>query len=161
MLSVRQPTSTTGVELLDQPFRPLPVKDTAGLADRLAEAIAQLAAFDITLNPSSRLPAAVRLLRNTSRDNHYPTTVVDIVRLTNAIKLGFNFPAFMRLVQPPGLPGLKEALRRATKGTLDDKGSTGAHRAQSELLLGVTLAAGSLKTMSPMNRPGIAGDSNP
>ncbi len=135
------------------PYRPLQPDATGALADRLEEVLRRLPAFGIAPpHPMSRLPQAVKLLRSIHAAKAYPTTDPELVRVGNAVKAAFNFVSFIDAIQPPGPPGVLESVKHALKGTLDDVGPTKAHRAQSELLVGVTLVGGGVRVGAP--RPG-------
>ncbi|MGH2670474.1 MAG: hypothetical protein ACRDH5_15400, partial [bacterium] len=98
------------------------------------------------------MPQAVKLLRSVHRTKAYPSTDPELVRVGNAVKAAFNFVSFIDAIQPPGPRGVVGSLKRAMNGTLDDVGPTEPHRAQSELLVGVALAAGGVRIGAP--RPG-------
>jgi len=134
------------------PYQPLEPKAAGILADHLEQSLARLPQFGIAVSPAGRLPQAVKLLRSIQQANAYPTTDPELVRVGNAVKAAFNFVSFLDSIKPPGPPGVLEALKRALKGKLDDVGPTAAHRAQSELLVGVTLVGGGVRIGAP--RPG-------
>jgi hypothetical protein len=134
------------------PYQSLEPKATGVLADRLEQALARLPQFGIAVPPAGRLPQTVKLLRSIHQANAYPATDPELVRVGNAVKAAFNFVRFLGSIQPPGPPGVLESVKRALKGKLDDVGPTEAHRAQSELLVGVTLVGGGVRVGAP--RPG-------
>ncbi len=141
------------------PYRPLEPDATGALADRLEEALARLSQFGIPApHSATRLAKAVGLLRAIHAARAYPATDAELVRVGNAVKAAFNFIALIDAIQPPGPPAVVQSLKKALKGTLNDVGPTEAHRAQSELLVGVTLAAGGIRIGAPRTAAGTTPD---
>jgi len=146
------------LSVLVRPYEPLPPKGAVVLADRLEQSISLLPSFGIKVNPSSRLPHAVRVLRAVYSAGAYPVNQPELIRVGNAIKAAFNFVQVVDAIKPPGPPGVLNSLRRAVDGTLDDIGSTPAHRAQSELFFGAVLVAGGASAGAPAPSKGKTPD---
>ena len=147
--AVRPLALESNVPRLIIPYSPLPPEATALLATRLEERLAKLKGLGVELNPASRLPQAVKLLKSVSVAKAYPGAEEQLRRVANAIKAAFNFEHIIDALRAPIPPGVHESLRRAVGGTLDDVEPTDAHRAQSELLFGVVIVAGGVKTGAP------------
>jgi hypothetical protein len=131
-------------------FQPLEPAATGMLADRLDGVLARLPGLGVRVSPVGRLPLAVKLLRAIHHAGAYPTAEPDLIRVGNAIKVAFNFARITDVLRPPCPRGLLRSLQEALNGTLDDTGPTAAHRAQSELVFGATLATG---TQRPVGAP--------
>jgi len=140
------------------PFQPLRPEVMNILADRLDQVLGRLPPLGVAVNPAGRLPRAVKLLRSIHDAKAYPTTEAELIRVGNAIKAAFNFARITDVLRPSCPPGLLPSLRRALKGTLDDVGPTAAHRAQSELIFGATLATGGARPGAPRQRTGKTPD---
>lgn len=128
------------------------------LADKLAESIDILKAWRLRVPATSRLLAAVRLLRETSTLSEYPDNTAQLHRIGTAIRIGFDFYHITRCLTEDRVDAVAEDLRRALKGTLDDSGPTEANRAQSQVLVGAVLAVGGLRPAAPVPGEGQTPD---
>ena len=128
-----------------RPYQPVTPSGCEVLAVAIDEAVAHIRSLGIHVNDASRIPLASRELRAVVASDAFPADERGVLRATNSIKIAFDFDAIMKAL--PNLPNkeARDAVVRATKGSLDDTGPTEAHRAQSQLRLGCMLAEGGLR----------------
>jgi len=120
---------------------PLTTEHCDVAARRLDEAISRLRAWGVRIHESSRLPAAVRLLRQVAKTDRFPRDQLQLTRIGNALTTAVDFDHISRALPPTPVAPIREDLQRAVAGTLDDFSSTDALRSQSQLLIGTVLAA--------------------
>ena len=131
------------------PDQPLPASVGGFLATHLESAIAHFRSWGVRINQRSRLPLAVSLLQDIGTKERYPDSDEELVRVANALRAAFDFRIVAGALEKQRSAPLAEMLQRACGGTLEDQGPTAAHRAQSELRFGATLAAGALLPKVP------------
>lgn len=130
---------------LIRPYQPVDPPGCEVLAAAVDDAIAHIRGLGVRINDASRLPMASRTLRAVVAADAFPSDERGLHRVTAAIKIAFDFDAIAKAL--PHLPNneTRDALVRATKGSLGDIGPTTPHRAQSQLRLGCVLAEGGLR----------------
>ena len=135
--------------LIERPFEPLKADECVILVDRLEDSLAAMEAWGLNIHAAGRSPTAVRKLRTVVEAGAYPVDQAALIAVGNAIKLAFDIVQVTDAFPDPPPKVLLDALKRTLKGTLDDVGPTPAHRAQSELTLGLTMAAAGLRPGMP------------
>lgn len=130
----------------------------AVLASKLGEAIGIIRSWKIRVSEPSRLPAAKRLLEQVAKAGAYPSDPVQLNRISNSIRIAFDFYHITRVLPEERIDAVVEDLRRALGGTLDDVGPSEAHRAQSQVLTAAVMAAGGLQPGAPATDGGATPD---
>jgi hypothetical protein len=128
------------------------------VASKLDESIEIIKSWRIRVADSSRLPSASRLLHRSSALSAYPEDAGQLVRIGNAIRVGFDFYHITRTLPDERVAVVAEDLRRSLNGTLDDTGPTAAHRAQSQVLFASIMAVGGLRPAAPTTAAGSTPD---
>jgi hypothetical protein len=128
------------------------------VASKLDEAIEIIKSWRIRVADSSRLPSASRLLYRSTTLSAYPDDPLQLLRIGNAIRVGFDFYHITRTLTDERVDAVAEDLRRSLSGTLDDTGPTSAQRAQSQVLFASTMAVGGLRPAAPSTAAGSSPD---
>lgn len=120
------------------------------LSGKLKATLDHLKANGVRVNPLSRPEAAARLLKEVDQAGRFPLELSAQVRIGNALRLAIDLRPLGEVLRE-GIPvGLREVLKRAMGGTLDDIGATPALQAQSTLLVGVAVAASGRAALVPL-----------
>jgi hypothetical protein len=119
------------------------------LADYLTKAIETLRTWNFRVQESSRLPLAVRRLRETGAVGVFPSDPGTRVELGNAIRAALDYPRLCQALTNGSPDPVRDILRRSLGGMLSDNAPTEAHQAQSELRVVSAVAASGRNALIP------------
>ncbi len=143
---------------IEQPFRPVTADAGLELAEQLERAQEILRHGGVSVPAGNRLQLAARLLRRVYGAGKFASDRRSLLTVGNAIRLAFNAAQIAHALSG-GIPvGLRDIVPRFLGGGLEDVGSSAAHHAQTELVVGAICAAGGLKPRVPRPRDGKAPD---
>jgi hypothetical protein len=120
------------------------------IADRLSDAVDKLRAWEYRVQESSRLPAAIRVLRRIASQGTFSSDSTERVRIGNALRIGLDYPRLCEALGNGDSRSVRESVKRSLGGTLDDVGATQALQAQAELRIVSVIAASGRNALIPL-----------